>query len=722
MGKLTAFRDHLYNLFPHVFRRQLGANASFCLIIVDFMQYLAGHAKYLAEEGNDASGVPSSMRTIVERFLAQDGEYKATRGVVILLDTTKNVPTNKAHTQKGRHHDKGAAAPTSQILDEASYEKLLATDQGSYTGIGDLLRCPSINTTVWRSNNTKFQLYCAITEELLKIVPPRKNLQLIIDDGASVHPELYQQRREEMIAAYSFEEKSAYAQECLVSSLARHFFTERFIVSGNGEPPRRIPSPAIGEADVKIPRFIVKGNNTKRYLVVSQDTDIIFVLLLHLKTLLPFEEGFELWLDTQPPTDHKAGVSRIRRFIDVTALYHAILDLFGREYPQVANPIETLVFLTYAMETDFTRSFETCLHVTPRVTWNTFSALHTEPAIIKARGYLVFNDSVYDELEPKADAKKKEKGGAKRGVERIPASLHRWVGILNTAVSYAHDAVSDLYTINIDDTKCQSFLYLLCQQRVVRDLAGLGYSQFADKRTYIETIDELFVWTSEIEAKLDTYRLRKSEMGMEEESKKRKAQEALADKKPGAPVKKPKLETIALPVHRPAAATYDIAQLIKDIPEDIVMDVIEEEEQRPVKACVPRIQEKAKVVQKMESLLKEGVPKDYGVPQLQGMIARIYRVQWLMNYHQNGWKTSEYTTNFADLHPDDESLSLHGWKAKEIAQTEESIKRGDFNNSYYTSVYQLGIEPGKIPFKVYEMVESDQIYNRNHLAYINFGV
>lgn len=722
MGGLTAFRNHLYNLFPCAFKRELDEETPFCLIILDLMQFMAKVKHYTTSDEAEMTRLTQSMRSVVESYM-NSGEYRTTRGLVVLMDTTKNVPTNKARTQKKRHTEE-TTTPASKILDEAHYEEL-----HSHGELGDLLTCGLDGESIWRNNNTKFQLYCAVTDELLKIVLPRREMQLIVDDGISIHHDLYKQRRDEMINHYFFKEQSAYAQECLVSSLARHHFTERFIVSGNGEPARRLQQTEIGEADVKIPRFIMPGNNTRRYLVVSQDTDIIFILLLHMKSVLPHEPALEVWLDTQTPSDRSSGISTPYRFINVKALYNAIIELFAREYPSILNPVETLVFLVYMLETDFTSGFETCLHVTPRVVWNTFAALHTEPSVIAKHGHLLFNDYVYDESAEGAGHNKKEKAGVKRATERHFLYPQRWRGLLNNVVQYTHREELDHYDVTLDDVKCQSFLYLLCQQRILKDLTGLGYAQFDAKkgihRTYIETVDELFVWTAEIECKLEAYRVAKLENTTTGETNKRKAQEELVKK--DVVLKKPKKNAtvIALPkpVNLSERSHINIDELIDDIKEGETSRPVvkEEEDEEGATVASTLLTHRPTVLKKMEALLKEAVTKDYGVPRLQAMIARIYRIEWLMNYHQNGWKTTAYATNFAETHPHETSLSWHGWKAEEIVQTEESIRRGDFNNSYYTSVYEIGIEPGVIPFKVYKMTETDQVYNRNHLAYLNFG-
>ena len=569
-----------------------------------------------------------------------------------------------------------------------------------------------------------------MTEELLRVTPP-PGLSLIIDDGVSVDPALYLQRREEMLAHYFFGDRDAYAQECLVANLSRHHFTERFMVSEK-KGVERLAQTGTGEADVKIPRFIMYGNKTSRYLVVSQDTDLIFILLLHMKSLLPFEENLEVWLDTQTPSDRKNGGSRVYRYINVKELYNAIVDLFDREYPSIQNPIETFVFLVYALETDFTSDFDPVLRITPELVWNTFSALHTCPEVLQSTGYLLFNGHMYDEVAAVGTKREEHrdremaKMGVKRSEDRVCPYPSKWVGVLSSAVMYGYNALSDEYNIVLEDVKVQSFLYFLCQFKVLDELTSLGYTQFDRKKkkanhcTYIPTKDEIFYWTGEIEAKLEAHRLSLLNTAREEEDRKRKAIDELVTR---ATTQKPSFNLVSHKHFKktPASSSSSSNEISKIIDE---IEEIEEDEVPvpvPVAVVVP-LSNSATVRKRMNELIKKEIPKDYGVPHLHAMLARIYRTQWVMNYHQNGWKTTDYATNFAEPHPGDATLSCHGWKAREIVQDEESVARGDYNNSYYTSVFVEGIEPGVIPFRLYEMVETDLIFNRHHTAYLDFGV
>lgn len=736
MGGFTAYRNHLLNLFPNAFARHIPKETAFCLLIIDVMQFLAGKVKFSTDDAFYPRSAAHSVKEVIESYIQGD-EYRVTKGIVALLDTTKNVPTNKARTQQKR-----GIAEKVAILDQTLFDRV-AAERGD---TGDALnwitqepwRWPLDGDTIWRSNNLKFHLYRAVTEALLGMNLP-KGVKLVIDDGAFVSDQVYRESAKKMIVDYGFEEASAYAQECLVSSLARHHFTQRFTLKSGQKEPERLDSTHVGEADVKIPRFIVNGNGTSSYLVVSQDTDIIFVLLLHLKTILANKsrkevENFSLWLDTQTPQDKKMGISRLYRFIDVKCLYYDILELFALEYPDVKQPIETLVFLVYSLETDFTLPFDGALKVGVKTMWNTFSELHTPLKRIRSHGYLMFNDFLHDELAKGVVA---EKNRAKQGPlrppkERSPTLPNECRGMLNNALSYTYCEALDTYDIQLDSAACQRFFYLLCQFRVCQDLVGLGYSAFDKKqkttkgapRKCILTVDELFAWTAEIEAKVVKHQ---ESVVTEDEGLKRKAIEVLVK-----PVEK-KLKTsatTAVPVIRLAQnrPAFNIDAIIKECEitttttttnhekDEIEEDVIEEEK-KILNVSLPGATNKA-TKKKLEELVRSPPPKDYGIPCAEGMLARIYRIAWLMNYHQNGWKCANYATNFAEPATLDTSLSHHGWKSIEVPQTTEMIARGDMNNAYFSTAFLPGDpEQEIIPFRVFRSVESDRVFNRDITAY-----
>ena len=101
----------------------------------------------------------------------------------------------------------------------------------------------------------------------------------------------------------------------------------RYIVWGDGQC-RVWPATDSGEADIKVQHYIKRQNGAHRFLVLNQDTDLIFILLLHMHRLVEGEwadstEQLELWLDTDSP-NNKPGVNMPYRYINIVRLYYAI--------------------------------------------------------------------------------------------------------------------------------------------------------------------------------------------------------------------------------------------------------------------------------------------------------------------------------------------------------------------------------------------------------------
>lgn len=828
MGGSQDYRNHLYNLFHRrregIFRRRLEPSdpKEFCLVIKDLMPDLAGKIKYstgnnnksnsttvaqtnqadeddggsgeqddtgnaaaaVKQVGLDPGNIARSVRDTVAHYM-YNTEYSCTKGLVVLTDTTANVAANKARTQQKRDKSKSGegerSSSTPCILDEQRYDEYAShVDMAelNYLIVNEKYECQLDQELLWRTRSCKWQFFRVVTEELLAM-PLRHGLKLVIDDGISISDEHYKRQRERMIKDYGFEDRSEYEKECLVACLAQRYFTEVFTRVEGQETVRR-ESTRIGEADVKFPRFItapVEGRGTHSYMVVTPDTDAIGALLAHMKTLVGHDDGVELWLDSQTPTDRKWGISRPYRFINIRALYYAIVELFREEYPNVENPIETLIFLINALETDFTAAFDPALRISPAQVWNTFSELHAatltgsaEDGTLKRQRketFIRFNNAMADS---ESSAKNAMKDAPKMGLTRsapgesvLPRELY---DVLSRAVTYVHEPETDCYRITIDDVKCQQFLYFLCQFRVISDMALLGNTEFDKKRgvyrKFITNRDELLAVATGIMVAAEEH----IKAGTVSESKKRKALDDLAERmeknkqlrvskekasptSPPPPKKKQAsftttdireavLDSLTKPLvalgspakrtttTKQAASTLTIDDEIREADEkemaveNIDMDV-EGESAVQQTAVLPRGTEpRKKNARQLEEIARRNMPPMYGIPLLPAMLARILRIEWLMNYNQNGWKDASYSHNFVECDSANRTQSKHGWKAREIPQTSENIKRGDFNNSYYMMTFPEGpIERGRIPCRVYAVSESDDIYNRNYQAYMD---
>ncbi len=792
MGKLTLARNFLYNLFCHkpgVFRRHLTDNdiRSFCLILIDLMPFLAGKVKHEktkkpqnSESASEPEGETFNALNVAQYirdtalYYMHHPEYSCTKGLVLLLDSVIHVPKSKAKTQQKR--DTAAAAAAEQkkkvtkesvILNEELYNTYTCRvdmEELNHLLINEHFECSLPRDLVWRSGILNTQLRAVITKELASM-PIRNGIKVVFDDGILIGDEKYKNTRDSMIRDYGFKNRSEFEKECLISCLAQRYFTQTFTFIADKDPVR-LPSTSLGEADIKFPRFILppsKGAQTRYYMIATIDTDAIVTALLQMKGLLSEVEDVEIWLDTQRPTDKTFEVSKPYRFINIKALYFAIMDLFKEEYPTVVNPIETFIFLVCALETDFTDDFGPALRITPKVVWDTFSELHsaklttnTEDGTItrtKADSFIRFNAAMYDEQNPtKTSLKDKDKVGvvirSKPGEAVLPRELY---DILSNAVQYKYEEKTDFYNITLDDFKCQQFLYFLCQFRVIDDLVALGNKEYDKKkamyRKFITNRDELFALATFVCEEAEKHSNSKDTTALDiEESKKRKSLSDLNDRiekkkqqrispLEQQPIKKTEheqgkdvfnellghIETkekqTILPSFNEWVSCYKSKTLERKnaIEEEEEIEEIEEEEDdtTPNSFELPRFTNK----KHLDMVIKRGMPPMYGIPPLNGMLARIYREEFLLNYYQNGWKEPRAKSKIFECDDVNTKLSKYGWKAREIPQTDESLQRGDFNNNYYASFFKEGIEKGRIPCYLYEIEETDDICNRHPQLY-----
>ena len=126
--------------------------------------------------------------------------------------------------------------------------------------------------------------------------------------------------------------------------------------------------------------------------------------------------------------------------------------------------------------------------------------------------------------------------------------------------------------------------------------------------------------------------------------------------------------------------------------------------------------------ERIVKLADREIPPRYGIEDAKQMLARIYQRRFMLNYHQNAWIDPHYALSFDERHDTFPFLSKHGWRSEEIRQSEEAIARGDFNNCYHAQrfVPREDAAVGEIPFRVFTVSETSEVYNRRHAEY-SFG-
>ena len=655
MGKFTAYRNFLCNLLPQCFARALPSDQRFCLNLVDMMQYLCPKIIYArAGDPLDLARVAESMRQLVDGLLA---DARLDHGVVVLLDTPLCVPRNKC--QQSRDAKRGDST-LSPVMDDKLYEKT-ARNAVSALVINQYLGCTLSGATVWRSLNCKLQLYRLVCHALVRCAVPQKRT-LVIDDGIVISESNWERIRDRMIRNHGFTGQTHFAQECLSALLMSRHLTNRFVVFPDGVFKRLNPT-GVGEADVKLCRFLMPDQGTRRYLVTSQDTDIIFILLQHLDSV-GVDHIEALWLDTQTPQDKAAGINRPYRYIDVRRLYLELQSLFAREYPGVKLPIQTLIFLVTALETDFTEAYPSCLKLTPRVLWNAFSELHGP------ENYILFNDSVFDDAAPEKKGKSAERSVIKRTDKHTLAPSLR--NVLAEAV------VRQTEGVMLNHRACSTFFYALCQTRVRTDAQALG--EWPSGVTLLDR-DELFIKITHLERLINTEKTRvESRVAQAKQSIERPTE----TKDPAPKNKKIKLPTVKKPA----------LQFVFD-------DAIEMDEEKAFFNPIlqPAQERKRDALGKLAS---EALPPRYGVPLPGEMAARLCRQEWLMNYHMNGWRSAVFAQNCTDRLRE---ASRWGWtRVSEAPHTAEAIERGDFNSTYFQFEFD-GREKG-LPVRAFQIGET----------------
>lgn len=678
MGGFEQWRNFLLVLFPLCFHEKIERGTEFCLCLVDLMMVLAPGV--LAKK--DCTFETSQLLQRIEKTVAhyQNNEEDEERpliktATVVMIDTVHRVPKNKSAKQRVRDGDE------IQFMNQEAYEKMMALhtpeDKLFISNNYQPYFYPLEGRMVWRSVNLKLQLYRLVTHHLLS-TPVAQEKVLIIDDGLAYTTEDFARVRQQMIDEHQFGERTAFEQECLVHQLLTNSknFVTRFMVWHDGTF-RRFDSTGTGEADIKIQHYIRRDNGAKKFLVVNQDTDVIFILLLHMVTLLKEDETddeIEVWIDTRSPTD-KAD-NRAYRFINVKKLYYSIQRLFREEYPGVLHPVETFCFIVFSLETDFTRKFPKCLQVYESVVWNLFSELHSTK-----KSYIKFST----------------KAGIQRQ-ERQTMYARELYGLLNRGVAYDH--VKKFFIL--DHERVKDFYFLLCQLRVMRVRKDLCLSSGAYdqcKETPLIDTSELLIYAREVCEKLEQFKKYEASqekvMGQFLQSKKRKLS---TEEQQGGEKK-----------FKKSSRQRTIIHLEVSHPDEEQEDEIQAADQTTASKKASYLLDDKAYLRQNEKMLRLHAKKEiqsdfYGVPTENEMLARIYRIEWYLSYCRDGWRAP---LDFTQMARQDSALSVWGWRERKIDASVDAL-----NSSYYSTRYAPRESPAM--FVVSEIVETDEVYHRRY--------
>ncbi len=670
MGKHEEWRDFFMVLFPECFREKIPGGTHFDMCIVDMPQFLAKmksdpvfKPKEVADRMVRAAFDYSNVDNHTDRPIID-------KAIVLLIDTAKNVPKCKAATQMSRDGD-GEGDESSAIMTQEVYNALMkemGLNVGDYMVHSGMQKVPAklTPTMVWRSNNLKWQLNSMIVTSLLKNVVVPENKVLVIDDGVVFgDPDAYRHLREEIINQYHFHEKSDYEKEMLVSFLVTHTLTMRYIKFHDGQF-KRLPESGIGESDVKFGNYIMREsdgrrNPIRRYLVVSQDTDIPFILLAHMKRMLhpetqKIDEDVEIWIDSQVPADKSKGLSRPYRFVNIKALYYAIIEFFRVEYPTVVNPIETLLFMVNALNTDFTtRLGHKYLGITRLSMWNIFSETHHQPMSLKDPGYVLFS---------------RNKKDRSKVIHYSPKAYHLLGG---DSIRVIYDEDTNEYRIVLDMLKCEQFFYLLCQQKLVDDMVKLKMIPSSTPKFYYSDPDVLLIHTKELMLNRSSFL---------EEGKDKWDESTTTALLNGKKFVLPQGST-----QKKTSSKQKIGPAIGFTPSDATKSY----DKTVMYAMIK----------------KDDTPPMYSIPTRGQMKGRICRLDWILNYIQNGTVSKQYSTSCSETTHLDAEQSKFGWISKPLDSGDESTIV-NLNSSYHVQSI-IPVILGNMPIRVHAIVECDEL-------------
>jgi hypothetical protein len=387
----------------------------FDIVILDGMQELA-----VIKHGNPPSGAGTAwtgadigkrMKRAAYSHLATpdaaNSEIEAARMLIVCLDNPYATPRNKAFVQSARdttpmgagaggdgaaNEEAGegpmdargydmACARASELLQHAFDDK-----REFLLGPGPLPVAPA---SLWRSAAVRWQLTRLVTEALLTTYVPEGKL-LLFDEGLPLTETRYAALREQMLAEHreAFERNSAPPFED--ATLVGHLMSScvRRVLLQHGHRFTELPATGLGEADHKILYYVQrrapmgvhagggKGRRV-RYLVKCQDTDVMWALMLHMRTLINPDTGnvdeVDVWLDTQTPRDRADGLARDYRFINVVELWRQTHRFLREEFPTLENPLEALCAVVFCNRNDYIEPFPGRFRVGPDKIWRTFA-------------------------------------------------------------------------------------------------------------------------------------------------------------------------------------------------------------------------------------------------------------------------------------------------------------------------------------------------------------
>lgn len=392
MGLTPEFKKFLCSLFPECFSSTLPQGKKFSIVIKEVLPNIVPKIFGITKTTNTTiRQLCVGFKTDCSNILCNTPSVSR---LILLMDNYNQVPGNKSLTEMKR--DKNISKDNNTWLNEEEYLKL-RHERNLWPG--DLIikdENDNINKIdgqiLWRDCNFRWLIHYTLTREFTKMFVPEGRV-LIIDDGLFYDEKELKSLKEEILNKHNMNNKfiTDYEKDCLFSFEIKNYFKQGYIF-----PDHKINlqnSSGIGESDLKIVAHINKNGT---YLVISPDSDVIAMLLLHIKSLIDPETlllDCDIFMDTQTSFDKAYQNSRDTRFININLLFFSILNFFKQEYKDIIYPIETLIFLFISYYSDYNETVSPFLSIGPARLWNSFSLLHYSN---DKKGYITFNQNNRD--------------------------------------------------------------------------------------------------------------------------------------------------------------------------------------------------------------------------------------------------------------------------------------------------------------------------------------
>lgn len=243
---------------------------------------------------------------------------------------------------------------------------------------------PADGAQVWRNSALSWQLKRVVTESLCELPVP-EGKHILIDEGMLMDEQYYANLVSQMLKDHGYDDghHSTFEKVSLIGNLMKPCFQR--ILLKSGKEPQRMPSTGLGESDHKIPYYVqrtlplgmVRKGSKASYLVKCQDTDVLWMLLLHASSLINPVTGniddVDVWLDTQTPADRANGISRPYRFVNIVTVWRELIRALKEEFPTLKNPLESFIALVFCNNNDYVEAFAPQLKLGPATIWNFFA-------------------------------------------------------------------------------------------------------------------------------------------------------------------------------------------------------------------------------------------------------------------------------------------------------------------------------------------------------------